>query len=73
VVVEPEDFARALDADPAARAAYDRLACSHKRAHGRAVENAKKPETRMRRIENAPAMLRGPEPAGDRSAGTQVD
>src|SRR4029450_7838583 len=25
VVVEPEDFARALDADPAARAAYDRL------------------------------------------------
>src|SRR6201992_1231658 len=25
VVVEPDDFARALDADPAARAAYDRL------------------------------------------------
>jgi hypothetical protein len=26
VVTEPEDFARALDADPVARAAYDRLA-----------------------------------------------
>src|ERR1700751_2288798 len=31
VVTEPEDFARALDADPVARAAYDRLAHSHKR------------------------------------------
>ena len=28
VVVKPADFARALDADPVARAAYDRLASS---------------------------------------------
>ncbi|MCA2221133.1 YdeI/OmpD-associated family protein [Nonomuraea aurantiaca] len=28
VVVEPEDFARALDEDPVARAAYDNLAYS---------------------------------------------
>lgn len=58
VVAEPADFARALDADPAARAAYDRLAYSRKREHVRAVENAKKPETRIRRIERAVATLR---------------
>jgi hypothetical protein len=60
VVVEPEDFARALDADPVARAAYDSLAYSHKREHVLAIESAKKPETRARRIEKAIAMLRDP-------------
>jgi len=33
VVVEPADFAHALDADPAARAAYDRLSYSHRREY----------------------------------------
>ena len=46
VVVEPTDFAHAMDADPLARAAYDRLSYSHKREHVRAIESAKKPETR---------------------------
>ncbi|MGW7484715.1 YdeI/OmpD-associated family protein [Nonomuraea muscovyensis] len=63
VVVEPADFARALDADPVARAAYDRLAYSRKREHVIAVESAKKPETRIRRIEKALATLRDREPA----------
>ena len=67
VVAEPADFARALDADPAARAAYDRLAYSHKRQHVRAIESAKKPETRMQRIEKTLAMLRDPESAGNRT------
>ncbi|MFK0230485.1 YdeI/OmpD-associated family protein [Streptomyces sp. NPDC090303] len=58
-VVEPEDFARALDDDPTAGAAYDALTPSRKRAHVRAVESAKKPETRLRRIEKALATLRG--------------
>jgi hypothetical protein len=31
VVAEPADFARALDADPVARTAYDRLSSSRKR------------------------------------------
>ena len=57
-MIEPADFARALDADPVARAAYDKLAYSHKREHVRAVESAKRPETRTRRIEKAIAMLR---------------
>ncbi|KQV14545.1 MULTISPECIES: YdeI/OmpD-associated family protein [unclassified Kitasatospora] len=59
IVVEPPDFAQALDDEPVARAAYDNLAYSHKREHVRAVESAKKPETRRRRIEKAIATLRG--------------
>ncbi|MFF5767254.1 YdeI/OmpD-associated family protein [Streptomyces tanashiensis] len=59
VVVEPSDFAQALDDDPAARAAYDTLAYSRKREHVRAIESAKRPETRRRRIEKAIATLRG--------------
>ena len=59
IVVEPTDFARALDADPVARAAYDALSTSRKREHVRAIESAKRPETRSRRIEAAVATLRG--------------
>ncbi|GAA2778183.1 YdeI/OmpD-associated family protein [Streptomyces showdoensis] len=59
VVAEPPDFARALDDDPLARAAYDDLTQSRKREHVRAVESAKKPETRRRRIEKVIATLRG--------------
>jgi hypothetical protein len=60
VVAEPADLTRALDADPAARAAYERLAYSHRREHVLAIESAKKPETRALRIEKAVAMLRDP-------------
>jgi hypothetical protein len=59
VVVEPPDFARALADDPVARAAYDNLTDSRKREQVRAIESAKKPETRHRRIEKAIATLRG--------------
>ena len=67
-MVEPADFARALDADPVARTAYDRLSYSRKREHVLAIESAKKPETRMRRIEEALAMLRDRESVGGRAA-----
>src|SRR4029453_3433904 len=63
VVVESADFARALGADPIARTAYDRLPDGRKREHVRAIESAKKPETRARRIDKALAALRGSEPA----------
>jgi hypothetical protein len=56
-VIVPEDFARALDADPVARAAYDRLPHGRKREHVHAIESAKKPETRQRRIEKALSTL----------------
>jgi hypothetical protein len=68
VVVEPTDFARALDADPVARTAYDRLSYSRKREHVLAIESAKKPETRRRLINKALAMLRDQESVGGRAA-----
>jgi len=64
VATEPADFTRALDADPAARTAYGHLTDSRKREHVRAIESARKPETRARRIEKALSMLRDQEPAG---------
>src|SRR5262245_26592909 len=63
VVVKPPDFASALDAEPIARAAYDRLPDGRKREHVRAIDSAKKPETRIRRIEKALATLRGSDSA----------
>jgi Bacteriocin-protection, YdeI or OmpD-Associated/Domain of unknown function (DUF1905) len=68
VVVEPPDFARALDADPVARTAYDRLSYSRKREHVLAIESAKKAETPIRLIEEALAMLQDQESAGGRAA-----
>jgi hypothetical protein len=59
VVAEPEELTRALDADPAARAAWDGLAPSHRRRHAHAIESAKKAETRERRVEKVLAELRG--------------
>jgi hypothetical protein len=60
VVTEPADLARALDADPLARAAYNRLPYGLKLQHVRAIESAKQPETRRRRIEKAIAALQDP-------------
>jgi hypothetical protein len=58
VVIEPADFAEALDADPVARTAYDRLSYGRKREHVLAIESAKRAETRRQRIEKAVALLR---------------
>ena len=68
VVAEPADFARALDADPVARAAYDRLSYSRKWEHALAIESTKKTQTRTRLIEKALAMLRDQEPPAGRAA-----
>lgn len=47
----PPDLARALRQHPAARTAFAALAPSHKREYVKHVIEAKKPETRARRIE----------------------
>jgi hypothetical protein len=47
----PIDIVRALKKNKAAAAAFDRLAPSHRREHIRHIMEAKKPETRARRIE----------------------
>ena len=58
VVEVPPDLAAALDDEPAARAAFERLAYSHQLAHVLSIEGTKNPETRQRRVEKAVAKLR---------------
>jgi uncharacterized protein YdeI (YjbR/CyaY-like superfamily) len=57
VITPPTDFARALKANKIAQATWDKLSYSHRREYVRAIEEAKKPETRLRRIEKAIAQL----------------
>jgi hypothetical protein len=48
----PADFAKAMRV-AGVRKAFDALAYSHRKEHVRVIEEAKKPETRQRRIEAA--------------------
>jgi hypothetical protein len=50
VVEVPADLAAALDAEPAARAAFDALNYSNQRRHTLSVEGAKTDATRARRV-----------------------
>ena len=59
VIEPPDDLAAALAANPAALAAWDKLAPSHRKAHVTAIEGAKAADTRARRVEKAIATLRG--------------
>jgi uncharacterized protein YdeI (YjbR/CyaY-like superfamily) len=49
----PADFIKALKAAPLAWEQWRELSYSHQREHVAAIEDAKKPETRARRIEGA--------------------
>ena len=60
VITPPKDFARALAANKAALAAWDKLSYTHRKEYAKAIEEAKKPETRARRIEKAIAALATP-------------
>ncbi|MET0646804.1 MAG: YdeI/OmpD-associated family protein [Pyrinomonadaceae bacterium] len=53
----PADFARALEGDKEAQATWDKLSYTHRREHVEHIEEAKKPETRLRRIEKSVRML----------------
>jgi uncharacterized protein YdeI (YjbR/CyaY-like superfamily) len=65
VITPPAELARALKADEAARAAWDKLSYSHQKEYARAVEEAKRPETRQRRVEQAVVQLStGKKPRG---------
>ena len=57
-VTVPDDFAAALDAEPAARATFDGLSYSNKSWHVLQVTGAKSDETRQRRIAKSVEMLR---------------
>jgi hypothetical protein len=52
----PDDFAVALE-EAGLRKAFDALSFSHRREHVNAINDAKKPETRVRRIAKALEML----------------
>ncbi|WP_149083673.1 MULTISPECIES: YdeI/OmpD-associated family protein [Microbacterium] len=55
----PPALAAALDADPAARAAFDALSPSARKEHARAVADAKQEATRERRVATIVESLRG--------------
>ena len=57
-VKPPMDFVKALKAAPLAWERWRELSYSHQREHVEAIEQAKKPETRARRIERATRMIR---------------
>ena len=52
-VAPPADLVRALKAAPSAWQGWEKLSYSHQREHVEAIEGAKKPETRLRRIQAA--------------------
>lgn len=54
----PADLAEALEA-AGVKEAFDALSFSHRREHVQAIEEAKKPETRARRIAKAVEMVAG--------------
>ncbi len=49
----PDDLAAALAAEPGVRAAFDAMSYTHRREWAEAVDGAKRPETRARRIAQA--------------------
>lgn len=56
-VTPPADLARALKANRDAQATWDKLSYTHRKEYARSVEEAKRPETRQRRLEEAVARL----------------
>ena len=57
-VKPPADFVKALKAVPRAWERWRELSYSHRREHVEAIEGAKKPETRARRIEASVQTIR---------------
>ena len=54
----PEALAAGLAADPEAKAAFDAMAFTHRKEYARWVAEAKREETRQRRVEQAVEMIR---------------
>ena len=57
VIEPPADFARARKGNKDAQATWDKLSYTHRREHVEQIEEAKKPETRLRRIEKSIELL----------------
>lgn len=61
-VAVPKDLAAALASDPAAKNAFDEMSFSHRREYAEWVEEAKRPETRARRVAATVARVRERKP-----------
>src|SRR5260221_5057472 len=61
----PGALAAALAADPHARAAFERMAFTHRKEYARWIAEAQREETRQRRVQRALEMIRGARPAPD--------
>jgi len=62
VVTPPADLVKALKAAPPAWDRWRELSYTHQREHAEAVEEAKKPDTRARRVAKAVEMVRAMKP-----------
>ena len=58
----PDDLAQALASDPEAQDTFARLSFTHRREYVEWVEEAKRPETRTRRIEQTLERVRAGRP-----------
>lgn len=58
-VEEPPELTAALDAEPALRAAFEKLPYTHRKEHARSVAEAKQEATRDRRIAKVVEAMRG--------------
>src|SRR5262245_19228016 len=56
-IATPPDLLKALGARKSAKIAWDKLSYTHRKEHINAIEEAKKPETRARRIAKAVEMI----------------
>ena len=63
----PEALAAALAADPQAAASFERMAFTHRREYARWIAEAKRAETRQRRVAQAVEMIRVEKLAPDRA------
>jgi hypothetical protein len=57
MITPSPDFAQALKANKKAQSTWEKLSYTHQKEYAGAIEEAKKPETRARRIEKAIAQL----------------
>jgi hypothetical protein len=57
IITPPADLARVLKSNKEARDAWDKMSYTHKKEIAQAIEAAKKPETRQRRVAKAVAEL----------------
>ena len=57
-VTVPADFRDALDAEPRARSTFDAMSYTHRREYVQWIQDARRSETRIRRIDKAIRMIR---------------